>query len=148
MDPSLWGASLWRSLHAVAMGYPERPSAADTAAYRRFYADLHAVLPCQTCADHYKAYVSNNPITDRDIASADALFAWTVRLHNDVNARLGKPVMSLEEARDALAHPMCAPAPVPASPGPIAGLGVPGLLLGLGLAALVVGVAWRGSKKK
>jgi hypothetical protein len=148
MDPALWGASLWRSVHAVAMGYPERPSAADTAAYRRFYTELHAVLPCQTCADHYKAYVSSNPITDRDIASAEALFAWTVRLHNDVNARLGKPVISLDEAHEALARPLCAPVPAPTPPNSVAGLGIPGLFLGLGLAGIIVYVAWRGSKKK
>jgi hypothetical protein len=33
-----------------------------------------------------------------DFSSPEAFFAWGVRLHNAVNAKLGKPEITIEEA--------------------------------------------------
>lgn len=99
MDPTVWGPHMWFGIHSIALGYPDAPSSRDRDNYRAFFNNLDQVLPCQTCADHYKQYVISNSLKDEDMASADALFAWTVRLHNAVNKRLGKKEISVAEAR-------------------------------------------------
>jgi hypothetical protein len=44
------------------------------------------------------------PPIDDFMGSRDDLFAWTVMLHNIVNAELGKPQMPLETARELYIH--------------------------------------------
>lgn len=48
------------------------------------------------CRKHWKELVAANP---PDFSSRESFFAWSVDRHNDVNAKLGKPPVSLEEAR-------------------------------------------------
>ncbi len=45
------------------------------------------------CKSFYKQWKAQNP------PKADDLFDWTVELHNAVNAKLGKPKITLDEAR-------------------------------------------------
>jgi Erv1 / Alr family len=64
---------------------------------KSFYETWYASIPGMCgCADHWKAIIAKHP---PDFTSPAAFFAWTVDRHNDVNARLGKPIMSHEEAR-------------------------------------------------
>jgi hypothetical protein len=49
---------------------------------------------CQ-CKAFYQAWKADNA---PDFSSLEAFFAWGVRLHNAVNAKLGKPQITLEEA--------------------------------------------------
>jgi hypothetical protein len=90
--PPVWGPAFWRTLHLVALGYPERPSPDDASGYRAFFAGLGSVIPCGTCAANYARHIREVPMTDDlfDGSRRDALFDWTVRLHNLVNAELGK----------------------------------------------------------
>lgn len=53
-------------------------------------------IPCGSCRQHWKNMVQRTPA---DLSSPAAYFAWTVDRHNEVNARLGKPIISMEEAR-------------------------------------------------
>jgi len=50
-------------------------------------------MSCQ-CDQFLKSYLPTNP------PRYDDWFAWTVELHNDVNAKLGKPQVALQEARE------------------------------------------------
>lgn len=52
-------------------------------------------LPCGTCRSDFLAYLREHP---PQLDSPDAAFEWTVELHNAINAKLGKPNMSPEEA--------------------------------------------------
>lgn len=83
-----------------------------TAAQGRFaWTKLHSYLNCDPqwldlwvhfipqrcdCKDGYQKILEDLP---PDFSSSDAFFAWGVRLHNAVNAKLGKPEITLEEAR-------------------------------------------------
>jgi hypothetical protein len=83
-----WGAPLWSRLHSAAINAP---------APREFKAVLDRVrtsLPCGECAAHARNWLKHNPPPD----DPAGLFAWTVQWHNDVNRRLGKPELSVEEA--------------------------------------------------
>ncbi len=48
------------------------------------------------CKDGYQKILEEMP---PDFTSQDAFFAWGVRLHNAVNAKLGKPELTIDEAR-------------------------------------------------
>lgn len=44
-------------------------------------------------------HLMHMPIDDALSAGRDALFSWTVKLHNAVNASLGRPEMDIQESR-------------------------------------------------
>jgi hypothetical protein len=53
-------------------------------------------LPCGSCRSDFMAYLRDHPPR---LDSPEAAFAWTVELHNSLNAKLGKAAMTIEEAR-------------------------------------------------
>jgi hypothetical protein len=75
------GPKLWAELHAA-----ERPS------LEWFNNWLSRVPIYCGCADHFREILAANPIRFDDFV------AWSVEVHNAVNANLGKPIFSLEEA--------------------------------------------------
>lgn len=101
MDPVEWGPQFWHTIHAVALEYPARPTPDDRRRYWEWYKATGWVLPCAGCAHKYRDLFMMGPVrlAPADLAGPDALFAWTVRLHNAVNMSLGKPQCPLEAAR-------------------------------------------------
>jgi hypothetical protein len=97
MDPQAWGSCLWRTIHILAIGYPDKPSYENTIAYKNFFENLWKVLPCHSCSVNYKRHLKEVPLDDY-LVSNSKLFEWTVTLHNLVNAELNKPLMSLDDA--------------------------------------------------
>ena len=88
IPPKTWGPHLWRALHFVALGYPAVADTMTSAAYREFFTHFANVIPCSNCSNNYRRHLLELPI-DRFLSGRDALFEWTVRLHNIVNAELG-----------------------------------------------------------
>ena len=54
MLTSVWGPSLWHSLHTVSFNYPLNPSMDDKKRYRQFILQLKYVLPCKYCRINLK----------------------------------------------------------------------------------------------
>ena len=104
--PSAWGPSLWLFIHLVAASYPERPTAEQRARYAALLASLPHTLPCEGCRRGMLALTAEPGaplrLCARALESRASLFAWTVRLHNAVNRKLGKPVR--EDAAEWYAH--------------------------------------------
>lgn len=97
MLPSVWGPAFWATIHFAALGYPDTPTPQDRADYETFYKNLHKILPCIKCAEHYKQHLIALPMTNA-LQNSEELFAWTVMMHNKVNKDLGKPEWPLERA--------------------------------------------------
>lgn len=91
-----WGGFVWGTIHEVAMGYPETPTETDKEEYKRFYDLLMKVLPCPVCKEEYKKIQNAHPI---DLTDRDALFKWTVEIHNAVNEKTKGFIWTVEEAR-------------------------------------------------
>jgi hypothetical protein len=55
-----------------------------------------SILPCNACGQHFAEVLQENPFPD----SRDPMimFQWSVHAHNVVNARIGKPILTVEEA--------------------------------------------------
>ena len=98
LDPTLFGKYIWGAMHFTALGAPKTFDTSNASAYRIFYGQIPYVIPCASCGEHLKDVYAANPI-EHALSSADDLFKWTVDVHNSVNKRLGKPQVSVEEAR-------------------------------------------------
>ena len=91
--PKIWGPGLWKFIHMAALNYPHRPSPGQKQHYRNFFESLTCVLPCGACRKHYGRMVGGRGplrLTRARLESRAALFAYTVRLHHAVGARLAK----------------------------------------------------------
>lgn len=51
-------------------------------------------LPCRACVEHFDQYIRQNPPS-----FGDGWFAWTVLFHNNVNYRIGKPILMMSQAK-------------------------------------------------
>ena len=96
MNPKFWGPHGWIFLHSVTMNYPKNPSNDDKQLYRNFFSSLIIVLPCEKCAYHYKQHIKDDPI-EPALENRDKLVRWLIKIHNKVNADLGKPHYSYEQ---------------------------------------------------
>jgi hypothetical protein len=92
LPPAVWGPLFWHTLHIVALGYPKEPTYAQKRAAKEFYESLGILIPCPVCREHYQTHLQKIPITPH-LDRREDLFKWTVHLHNEVNALLGKSRM-------------------------------------------------------
>lgn len=91
--------TLWRIIHVVAWAYPEAPTVAQQADMRRFFQGINTLIPCGLCRRHYTEYLRRNPLP---VHAGSALYHWTIHLHNHINKRNRKPVLSIAQATEAL----------------------------------------------
>ena len=99
VDIRRWGPAMWDVLYAIAFAYPAAPSQTEKEAATAYFSSLQHILPCNHCRDHFAAFVAHNPIA---VDSSEDLSNWVLRLNNDVNARTGKPQLSMDEVWDRL----------------------------------------------
>lgn len=104
MLPDIWGKHLWFSIHFIAQDYPKIPTQHEALIYKDFFENLWKVIPCYKCGVNYKRHLQELPL-DEHLGSREDLFAWTVELHNIVNRELGKPTMTLDEAKRKYSDP-------------------------------------------
>ena len=93
----VWGPIFWLNMHITALGYSQKPTYGDKKAAKDYMESLQFLLPCQTCREHYKVLLSTHPITPH-LDRREDFFKYTVMLHNEVNKRLKKPIMTEIEA--------------------------------------------------
>jgi hypothetical protein len=94
MLPSIWGSSLWTLLHALMWQLPQPLHPHTRFAAIAMLQSLQLLLPCGDCQGHYAREVAASPPS-----AAPDLALWLHDLHNRVNVRLGKPVVSVGAAR-------------------------------------------------
>ena len=93
-----WGSITWIMLHSLA----EKIKDDDFEHEKDFLVGLLfkvcQVLPCPSCAAHCSHYISR--LKTNKIVSKTDYIAYLNNFHNNVNARLNKPLMSISECRD------------------------------------------------
>lgn len=116
IEPSVWGPHVWGAIHLICLGAPEMMGEAEAAHYRAFFQHLGGVLPCAKCREHYAEHMRTHGagLDTALFQGGDALFRWSVDLHNAVSASVGKAAMPYEAAR-ARWSPSSGLAPAPAS---------------------------------
>jgi hypothetical protein len=98
IDPELFGPYLWGTMHFIALGAPAQFDEGLKTVYRSFYSQIPSIIPCASCGQHLTETMNALPI-ESSLTGSEALFSWTVDLHNAVNARLGKDQVSVTDAR-------------------------------------------------
>lgn len=95
-DPRYWGSKFWFTMHTVAYFYPDEPTVDEMAHAKNFYESLRSLLPCPGCAQHYGELLRKHPI-DEHVKYRMSLITWVNMIHNEVNRRLGKKIVTVEE---------------------------------------------------
>ncbi len=87
------GSNTWSLLHTVAATYPQRPSAIQQKHARQFYHRIAEFYPCSYCAKDFRDAIKQHPVRTE---SREALSVWVCERHNEVNEKLGKPVVNCD----------------------------------------------------
>lgn len=98
IDPQLWGKHFWATAHYITISYPSNPTEEEKQSVKTFFEVLKVLLPCSKCRSHYINNLKINPLTDEILNSKYKLIEWLVNLHNEVNGRTGKKILTVEEA--------------------------------------------------
>lgn len=94
--PHVWGPHAWRFLHALALTYPDNPTTEEKTAASQLFSALQYLLPCESCKLNYKNELKMFPLSPA-LNNKQSLNEWLTKLHNSVNARLKKTVMTPEQ---------------------------------------------------
>ena len=98
MDPKVWGPSGWIFLHHITLGYPDKPTDVDKQNMKNCFYFVGKVLPCSKCRSNYNEHVSRFPLDNKALSSRENLVKWLIDIHNEVNKKTNKPVLSYEDA--------------------------------------------------
>jgi len=90
MLTSIWGPSLWHTLHTISFNYPIKPTNKQKKQYYDFFIALQNVLPCGACRNNLKNNLKKCPLTNKSLKNRDSLSRWVYKLHNIVNKMLKK----------------------------------------------------------
>ena len=91
MNQKIWGPHLWFILHSISFNYPLNPTFIDKLNYSSFINSLKYVLPCGICRDNYIINLKKYP---PDFSSRKNFVYWLIHLHNIINNKLGKKIVS------------------------------------------------------
>lgn len=90
MLTSVWGPSLWHSLHAISFNYPIKPTIQDKRNYLNFFMSLRFVLPCKYCRDNFIKNIKKVPLNMTTMKNRETVSKWLYNLHEEINTMLGK----------------------------------------------------------
>ena len=93
MDTSVWGPSMWKTLHLITFNYPEKPSFAQKKQFYDFFNNLRYVIPCVFCRKNYVEHLNQIPL-EPHLDNNQQLIKWLIDIHNLVNKELNKPQKS------------------------------------------------------
>jgi hypothetical protein len=93
--------ALWAELHRRPFSsQPLNPSTSQReVTWLRHFANR---IPCRSCRKHWLEVTEKLPppfLSTTQPLNRSTYFSWTVRAHNAINARLGKPIMKLQTAK-------------------------------------------------
>jgi hypothetical protein len=99
VSPVKFGPYFWGALHLACLGGGD---------IKDFIAAFPSALPCAACGAHFNDVLNAFPFPV-GVVNPLELFAWSVDVHNVVNNRLGKPVLTYDEALEFWTRPPAKP---------------------------------------
>nr|XP_031859017.1 uncharacterized protein CI109_005522 [Kwoniella shandongensis]KAA5526089.1 hypothetical protein CI109_005522 [Kwoniella shandongensis] len=82
------GRAAWRVLHLMTLRFPDEPTEDDRQALKSYFHLFSRLYPCGECAAEFQKLLKEFPPQTSSRKSASL---WLCHVHNQVNARLGKP---------------------------------------------------------
>ena len=105
MMTNIWGPATWHLLHTMSFNYPVKPTLLQKRQYRQFILQLRHVLPCGKCRDNLSRNLAVLPLEWSHMKSRATFSMYVFRLHELVNAMLGKTSrLSYLDVRDRYEH--------------------------------------------
>lgn len=90
MLTSVWGPSLWHTLHTISFNYPINPTYEDKKRYKNFICSLRYVLPCKHCRINLQKNFKSLPPTMEVMENRETFSKYIYDLHELVNKMLNK----------------------------------------------------------
>jgi hypothetical protein len=97
-NTTFWGPYFWKTLHYIALSFPNEPSLEIKNNARALVNSLQFLLPCEFCRNHFSENIKIYPLTDEVLSSKVNFYLWIHNFHNIVNIASGKKEMSLEDS--------------------------------------------------
>ena len=94
MNKNIWGPKVWTFIHTVTINYPVNPEPIDKEQVTTLLYAISDTLPCDACKEHFRRTIDKYP---PNVRSRKELFKWGVDIHNKVNKRLNKKILSYEK---------------------------------------------------
>ena len=96
MLTTIWGPSLWHSLHTISFNYPNKPTIFQQKKYRSFILNLQYILPCKYCRIN---------LTLKHMKNRNTFSKYIYNLHEHINKMLGKTSnLSYDDVRERYEH--------------------------------------------
>lgn len=97
-SPEVWGESFWFVVHLGSISAPEFIPVDKRYKYWGFIDGIPEMLACGKCSKHAREWVEQHrQYQDQICSSRDNLVKFYVDMHNNVNIRNGKPVITVDE---------------------------------------------------
>ena len=90
MLTSVWGPSMWHTLHTISFNYPCKPTYTQKKQYMNYMKSLVNVLPCGACRENLKKNYKTLPITLSVMKNRNTFSRYVYKLHELVNKMLNK----------------------------------------------------------
>lgn len=100
ITPGVFGPYIWGHLHITTRHLPENINPAIVPHIINTLQAIPLLVPCESCALHSGNFMTANKDRLMKLKTGSEFFDFTVDFHNFVNTRLGKRIISYEEARD------------------------------------------------
>ena len=105
MLTSVWGPSMWHSLHSMSFNYPINPTKNDKRNYRNYILNLKYVLPCGKCRENLRKNFKKLPLQMKHMESRDTFSRYIYELHEIINTMLCKKSgLSYHDVRERYEH--------------------------------------------
>ena len=101
----IWGPALWAILHysAERIGHSfKRLPSEESRIWINILTSLRFSLPCPQCKKHYSEYIISHPIPS---CNKENIQLWLYKLHCNVNTRLNKPDITIEQLSEIYCKP-------------------------------------------
>lgn len=100
LEPKVWGPHYWFVFHTIAMTYPIKPNDVIKKKYYDFIQNIPLFLPIEDIGNSFSKLLDKYPVTPY-LESRQSLVRWFHFVHNKINAGVGLPTMTLEQAMTA-----------------------------------------------
>jgi len=105
MLTTVWGPSMWHTLHTMSFNYPVHPTEQQKTQYYQFIMNLRNVLPCGKCRENLCKNFKKLPLRWSSMKNRDTFSRYVYDLHEVINKMLEKKSgLSYEMVRERYEH--------------------------------------------
>jgi hypothetical protein len=99
-NPAVFGPAYWAYLHISTIHLPDNLNPVIAEQIRNVILAIPVTVPCDACSLHSGNFIAQNKTKLMSLKTGKDFFNFTVDLHNFANNRLGKNIVSYDEARE------------------------------------------------